>query len=102
MASEPRLSAQTLKVLGAFLSSSTCELSGAQLGATSKLASGTLYPMLIRLEAAGWLSSRWENDDPHVLQRPRRRYYRLTADGVRKSHAAFAEIQSTVGGFRWA
>jgi hypothetical protein len=30
----------------------------------TKVGSGTLYPMLARLEAAGWLTSEWEVVDP--------------------------------------
>ncbi len=39
-------------------------------------------PILARLEACGWVTSRWEDQDPHHLGRPVRRYYRLTPDGV--------------------
>jgi DNA-binding PadR family transcriptional regulator len=45
-------------------------------------AHGTLYKALARLEKAGLLSSRWE--DPNLAadeRRPRRRLYRITADG---------------------
>jgi DNA-binding PadR family transcriptional regulator len=45
-------------------------------------AHGTLYKALGRLEKAGLLSSRWE--DPNIAAdegRPRRRLYRITADG---------------------
>ncbi len=46
------------------------------------LASGTVYPLLRRLDREGLLSSRWEK--PAVArreQRPSRRYYQLTAAG---------------------
>ena len=42
---------------------------------------GTLYKALSRLEAAGLVVSRWENDDTERLGRPRRRLYRITDDG---------------------
>jgi DNA-binding PadR family transcriptional regulator len=54
------------------------ELSGAEISREARLASGTLYPMLMRLEQCGWLESRWETEDPQALRRPRRRYYRVT------------------------
>lgn len=41
----------------------------------------TLYPLLTRLEARGWLSSAWEDIDPVREGRPRRRLYRLTDVG---------------------
>jgi len=47
------------------------------------LSSGTLYPILMRLDEAGWLESRWEKVDPARVGRPRRRLYRITALGRR-------------------
>jgi hypothetical protein len=45
---EPRITGLTLKVLGALLSSRHIELSGAEISRATKLASGTLYPILYR------------------------------------------------------
>lgn len=48
------------------------------------LPSGTVYPALGRLERDGLVTSSWE--DAAIAQRdkrPPRRYYRLTASGVR-------------------
>ena len=73
---EPRMTTQTLKVLGAILNATGGELSGAEISKDTKLMSGTLYPILMRLEQCGWLESRWETEDPKALGRPRRRYYR--------------------------
>jgi len=56
---EPRLTAQTLKVLGSLMVNPKQEMSGAEIAASTKLASGTLYPILMRLEEAKWLESRW-------------------------------------------
>lgn len=49
---------------------------------TTGLKSGSLYPILERLERQGWVSSAWEQVDPAEAGRPRRRYYRLTPEGV--------------------
>jgi len=51
---------------------------------------GSVYPILSRLEAAGWVESVWE-DDPG-RSGPRRRLYELTADGVPAARAAVARI----------
>lgn len=40
---------------------------------------GSVYPILERLESLGWVESSWE-DDP-ARTGPRRRLYRLTTDG---------------------
>jgi PadR family transcriptional regulator PadR len=97
----PRISLQTLKVLDALMTSGS-KLSGAEIGRTTKLASGTLYPILMRLEQEGWLQSQWETEDPHVLRRPRKRLYHVTALGARKARAAAAELQPMFGGLQWA
>jgi len=46
------------------------------------LPSGTVYPILRRLEQDGMAASRWENAKlAQQEQRPPRRYYELTRDG---------------------
>jgi len=46
------------------------------------LPSGTIYPALRRLEAQGYVDSRWEPDESaRRANRPRRRYYELTKTG---------------------
>ena len=48
------------------------------------LPSGTVYPALGRLEQDGLLKSAWENEQfAHAEGRPARRYYKLTAPGVK-------------------
>ncbi|MEY4000546.1 MAG: hypothetical protein RLZZ626_901 [Actinomycetota bacterium] len=41
--------------------------------------SGTVYPILERLQQAGWLTSQWEVDNER--NGPRRRYFELTPEG---------------------
>jgi PadR family transcriptional regulator, regulatory protein PadR len=89
---EVRISLQTLRVLEAFLDNPTDPLSGADVQKRSRLASGTLYPILLRLESAGWFSSRWESIDPSSAGRPRRRLYRLTSTGLSRASELFASF----------
>jgi PadR family transcriptional regulator, regulatory protein PadR len=91
-----RMSLQTLRVLEAFLESPTDPLSGADVAKRGHLASGTLYPILLRLESAGWLTSRWEQVDPSSVGRPRRRLYRLTSSGLRRAGEVFATFSRGV------
>jgi len=91
-----RISLQTLRVLEAFLERPMDELAGADVQRRSGLASGTLYPILLRLESAGWFVSRWENIDPSRAGRPRRRLYRLTSSGFSESSEIFASLQRGV------
>ena len=49
----------------------------------SGLKSGTVYPILRRLEEAGMLRARWESvADARDAQRPPRRYYQMTGAGA--------------------
>ena len=96
------MSAQTLKVLAALLESSGGNLSGADVGRAANLKSGTLYPILLRLEDAGWVDSKWEEGDPRVLGRPRRRYYSITGIGRTRALAAFREFEPVLGRLAWA
>jgi DNA-binding PadR family transcriptional regulator len=50
---------------------------GFELAKATGLASGTLYPILMRLEERGLLAARWE----FAESRPRH-VYRLTAEGL--------------------
>src|SRR6202795_984892 len=100
--SEPRITGPTLKVLGALLSSGRVELSGAEISRATKVASGTLYPILFRLERAGWLESRWEDDNPKRLGRPRRHFYQVTNLGARNARAAVKDLEPAFGKVAWA
>ncbi|HEX5146256.1 MAG TPA: PadR family transcriptional regulator [Conexibacter sp.] len=79
------MTSQTLALLAVLMSDPAREWYGFEAGDVAGIKSGTLYPALARLERARWLSSHWEEVDPRVAGRPRRRLYRLTQDG-----AAFA------------
>lgn len=87
-----RISLQTLRVLEAFLENPADELAGADVQKRSGIASGTLYPILLRLESAGWFVSRWETVDPASVGRPRRRLYRLTPGGLTRASEVFASF----------
>jgi PadR family transcriptional regulator, regulatory protein PadR len=92
MHSKPlRITGPILKVLREFLHT-TAELSGAEISRSTGLASGTLYPILFRLEEAAWLESAWEAANPRLIKRPRRRLYRITALGESNARACFQEL----------
>ena len=54
---------------------------GYELSSLTGIKSGTLYPLLIRLEGQGYLEAEWL--PPMVNGRPPRHAYRLTAAGRR-------------------
>jgi PadR family transcriptional regulator, regulatory protein PadR len=62
------------------------------------LPSGSVYPILSRLEDAGYVRSRWEKEDTaHRAGRPARRLYQITAKGSRALTEAI-EHYRTLGG----
>ncbi len=65
------------------------------------LQSGTVYPILRRLEAAGLVRSRWEAvTNARDEQRPPRRYYQVTGAGSRELRTAldrFPGLSATIG-----
>lgn len=69
---------------------------GYELTKVTGLMSGTLYPILARLEDAGWVEANWEEVAPGVVGRPRRRYYRLSAAGARVVQDAAALRQHSL------
>jgi PadR family transcriptional regulator, regulatory protein PadR len=91
-----RMSLQTLRVLEVFLENPSEQLAGAEVHQRCRIASGTLYPILLRLEAAGWFTSRWESIDPSSAGRPRRRLYKLTSTGLKRASDVFASFSRGV------
>ena len=82
------MTVQTLFILQALQRDPGRELYGLELSEETGLLPGTAYPILLRLENEGWVTSRWEDIDPHAEKRPARRYYRLTAGGAVQASAA--------------
>ncbi|MDT5030104.1 MAG: PadR family transcriptional regulator, regulatory protein PadR [Actinoplanes sp.] len=89
----PRMTSSVLKVVAALLADPNTERYGLDLMQDTKLPSGTLYPILVRLERTGWVQSRWETIDPVAQGRPNRRYYRLTGQGAAEARAEVTAMQ---------
>jgi PadR family transcriptional regulator PadR len=109
MVSGPRITTSVLKVVSAMLADPAVERYGLDLMQDTGLASGTLYPIMIRLQEAGWVESYWEDIDPVAEGRPSRRYYRLTPTGVAEArrevalmHQRLTRATSGVGKLRRA
>jgi DNA-binding MarR family transcriptional regulator len=81
----PRMSLHTLKVLRAMLENPNSDFYGLELVEQTRIKSGTLYPILMRLEGTGWLESDLENINPKIAGRRARRYYRLTRVGLERA-----------------
>ena len=76
-------------------------VSGADLSKSIGIPSGTLYPILFRLERAGWLQSEWEEGDPSEMGRPRKRFYTVTPTGAEETKAAFRSLLPSRARFAW-
>ena len=83
MARRPNSSKQTEALLAALLGTTTPWRHGYDLSGETGLKSGTLYPILMRLERLGWLEARWEEEP--APGKPRRHLYRLTGLGNREA-----------------
>ena len=79
-----RHSEQTRALLSELATDPNTGRHGYELAKATGLASGTLYPILMRLEERGLLEARWE-----LTTRPRH-VYRLTQDGLAAAEAARA------------
>jgi DNA-binding PadR family transcriptional regulator len=85
------MTTQTLLVLSAMLTDPDTDWYGFELSKRSGLKPGTIYPILDRLLKVDWLERRWEEIDPTIAGRPRRRLYRLTCVGERAAQLALSE-----------
>lgn len=76
----PNISSQTHSLLKALAAEPQTWRHGYALAKLTGLKSGTLYPLLIRLESQGLLASQWQAVQQQG--RPPRHLYRLTAPGL--------------------
>lgn len=74
------LSPAARAVLAALLEASGRWSHGYDLVRVAGIKTGTLYPLLIRLEEQGFLEAEWQA--PSQAGRPPRHAYRLTASGI--------------------
>jgi len=82
------------RVLRAFLADPSAPRYGYDLMKASGLPSGTLYPMLGRLQEQGLVSSAWEPPGGDGSGRPARRYYWLTDEGIQTGREELARADS--------
>jgi PadR family transcriptional regulator, regulatory protein PadR len=92
-----RLTIPTRLVLSVLLAEPETELYGLEVAERSGLPTGTLHPILARLEGLGWAESRWEEVDATAVGRPRRRYYHLTDLGRREAQRRLAAARPLPG-----
>ena len=86
----------TQLVLRQLMDEPSREMYGLEICSAAGLPSGTIHPILARLEKVGWLESRWEEVDPAEQGRPKRRYYRLKPDAIAHVQAALHRAEASV------
>jgi DNA-binding PadR family transcriptional regulator len=95
-----RLTGPLERVLRVFLTDVSARRYGYDLMRAARLPSGTLYPMLARLQAQGLVSAEWEQPPADAGGRPPRKYYRLTGEGVRVARLEVAYASAATSGRR--
>ncbi len=88
------------RVWRAFLADPAAPRYGYDLMKASGLPSGTLYPMLARLQKQGLVSSAWEPAGEDPSGRPARRYYSLTDQGIETGRQELARAGAARRGAR--
>jgi PadR family transcriptional regulator, regulatory protein PadR len=85
-----RLTTGAADVLAVLLDEPLAGRYGVDLMRATRLPSGVVYPILFRLRDAGYVSADWDDVDPAAPDRPARRCYRLTPNGVAAARAEVA------------
>ena len=89
-----KLTAPLERVLRVLVADPSAQHYGYDLMKAARLPSGTLYPMLARLQREGLVDSEWEEQRPDASGRPARKYYRLTAEGARVARLELAQASA--------
>jgi PadR family transcriptional regulator, regulatory protein PadR len=83
-----------LRVLREFLTDASRPRYGYDLMQATGYASGKLYPILARLQHAGWLTRTPESVDPAQAGRPPRYMYMLSQDGAVRARQELAVLSA--------
>jgi PadR family transcriptional regulator, regulatory protein PadR len=87
-----RVTLTVARVLRVFLADPAEPRYGFDLMERTGMPSGSLYPVLARLDRAGWITGHREDLDPVAAGRPPRRYFTLTPEGERLARARVAQL----------
>jgi PadR family transcriptional regulator PadR len=89
---ELEITPRMARVLKVFLEDPSQPRYGFELMKLTGMASGSLYPMLARLEEAGWLSRGKEDINPHEAGRPPRLHYTIAGDAAMAARVQLAAL----------
>lgn len=85
-----RVTQPLMDVLEVLLAAEDHELHGWAIMKATKRSGPTIYKILERLATSGWVSWRWEEQSSDATG-PRKRFYRLTPNGLVKAAAILQE-----------
>lgn len=85
-----RMTSSVEVVLRMFVANPRLPLSSTEIVSATGVLSGTIVPILHRMEEMEMLESDWEDVEPSVARRPRRRYYQITPWGIQRAHEQLA------------
>jgi DNA-binding PadR family transcriptional regulator len=85
----PRVTQATLDVLEVLLDT-RAQHYGLAIAKRTKMKTGSVFPILARLENLGWVTSRWESPADRPTG-PRRRIYEVTTDGAARARTILRE-----------
>ncbi|WP_433622747.1 PadR family transcriptional regulator [Nocardia sp. CA-120079] len=102
MPDEIRITTTVATVLREFLECPNEPHYGFEMMRTCEISSGSLYPILARLEKVGWIESKLEDIDPKVEGRRARRYYTMTAEGEFAATQALNRLSARLRLPSWA
>ncbi|MFY1698521.1 PadR family transcriptional regulator [Solwaraspora sp. WMMA2101] len=88
----PRITVAVAIVLRIFLEDVAAPRYGYDLMQQTGFPSGKLYPILARLQAAGWLTKHREDADPVTKGRPVRWWYQLSEEGAATARRELAAL----------
>ena len=94
MPSEVRITVAVARVLREFLADPSRPRHGYDLMQVTGYPSGKLYPILARLQHAGWLTRNAEEIDPSEAGRPARYLYRLSEEGAELARQELAVLHA--------
>lgn len=91
-----RITPQTAAVLKVLLTAHDGRY-GLEIARAVHLPTGTIYPILVRLERARWIAGAWEDPEQAAQEgrRRRRRFYQLTELGRCAAAEAVRTIEAT-------
>jgi PadR family transcriptional regulator, regulatory protein PadR len=68
---------------------------GFELMKLTGMSSGYLYPLLVKLQTAGWLAGGKEDIDPRAAGRPARMHYTITGAAAAAARVQLAALSDT-------